>query len=407
MTILGTKGRDTVDIVFVLFDIGLKLENSVVFQSQVGDQVIALQSMGLRVGIIALYNDREKFNAVIGNKLQKSGIFLNMIKEKGFGSDIISMTNALRKWKKRTEIRFCYVRGLWGPLLIKLAAPFSGIPYVYDVRGDLEDELSSVNSKPLRKKIYLVLERWGIRNANKVTAVTSILAGIVTKKFSLTNVYVIPCCINTADFDVSEELRIEKRKQLGFAPSDIVMVYSGGLSHYQQVPKMLELWKEFINYPNIKFLLLTNQDPHSHPVILNDLNQFGEKLTHLSVPKSDIAQILSLANIGFMLRDSRSLNNAASPVKFPEYLASGLAVAASPGIGDASDLIITHQLGVLIDPLDLETGANQLNDFLINLVPNYKEVVANKSRMIAKEYYDWSSFKELMLKLYSVNHVES
>jgi hypothetical protein len=170
---------------------------------------------------------------------------------------------------------------------------------------------------------------------------------------------------------------------------------------------MLKLWAGFINRPNIRFLLLTNEDPQSHPITLKDLDKFGEKLVHLSVPRLDIPQILSLANIGFMLRDSRSLNNAASPVKFPEYLASGLAVAASPGTGDASGLVNEYQVGVLIDPLDLATGSKLINEFLIYLELNGQENISHKTRMIAKKYYDWYSFKEILLELYSVNKVES
>ena len=50
-----------------------------------------------------------------------------------------------------------------------------------------------------------------------------------------------------------------------------------------------------------------------------------------------------------MLRDYRGLNKAASPVKFPEYLACNLKVVASPGIGDVSDCIIKNDCGILID----------------------------------------------------------
>jgi hypothetical protein len=395
---------DQIDVLYVIFDVGLTLENSAVFQSQVLDQLLAMHSFELSVSLVAMYNDPGRFKELVGNKLDDREISFVALKAKNFAGDFFSMAFALREFRGST--RRAYVRGLWGPLLLKLANIFNPIPYNYDVRGDLKDEFNAVKSSTFKQKIYLKLEAWGIRNASSISAVTKVLADKVSKEFGK-NVSVIPCCINYNLYNIDPVNKTFNRARLGFGDNDIVFVYSGGLSHYQQVPAMLKLWAGFINRPNIKFLLLTNEDPHSHPVTLNDLNQFGKKLTHLSVPRSDIPQILSLANIGFMLRDSRNLNNAASPVKFPEYLASGLAVAASPGTGDASGLIIAHQLGVLIDPLDLEAGTNQLNNFLINLVSNGQEVVAKKSQMIAKEYYDWSSFKELLLKLYSVNQVES
>lgn len=394
---------DQIDVLYVIFDVGLTLENSAVFQSQVLDQLLAMHSFGLNVSLVAMYNDPTRFKELVGNKLNEREISFIILKAKNFILDFFSMALTLREFTGIT--RRAYVRGLWGPLLLKFSNVFNPIPYNYDVRGDLNDEFKAVQSSTLKQKIYLGLEAWGIRNATKITAVTKVLADKVSKDISK-DVSVIPCCINFDLYKTEQASKIYNREKLGFGDYDIIFVYSGGLSHYQQVPAMLKLWAGFLDRPNIKFLLLTNEDPHSHPVTLNDLNQFGEKLKHLSVPRSDIPQILSLANIGFMLRDSRSLNNAASPVKFPEYLASGLAVAASPGTGDASGLIIAHQIGVLIDPLDLAAGSNLLNDFLINLELNGQENISTKTRMIAKKYYDWSSFKGLLMELYSVNKVE-
>lgn len=399
-----TPITDQIDVLFVIFDVGLTLENSAVFQSQVLDQLLAVHSFGLSVSLVAMYNDPVRFKELIGSKLDDREISFVALKAKNFASDFFSMALALREFNGFTKR--AYVRGLWGPLLLKFSNVFNPIPYNYDVRGDLKDEFNAIQSSTLKQKIYLYLEAWGIRNATKITAVTNLLANKVSKDIGK-DVFVIPCCINYNLYEIEAANKIYNRAKLGFGHDDIIFVYSGGLSHYQQVPAMLKLWAWFIDRPNIKFLLLTNEDPHSHPVTLNDLNQFGDKLKHLSVPRSDIPQILSLANIGFMLRDSRSLNNAASPVKFPEYLASGLAIAASPGTGDASGLIIAHQVGVLIDPLDLVTGTKLLNEFLINLELNGQENISNKTRMIAKKYYDWCSFKELLMELYSVNQVKS
>lgn len=391
-----------IDVLYVIFDVGLTLENSAVFQSQVLDQLLAMHSFGLSVSLVAMYNESSRFNELVGNKLDEREIAFVALKSKNFVYDFFSMALALREFNRST--RRAYVRGLWGPLLLKVSNIFNMIPYIYDVRGDLKDEFTAIQSSSFKQKIYLELESWGIRNATKITAVTKVLADKVAKD-SCKDVSVIPCCINYDLYRTERPSKIYNRAKLGFADDDIVFVYSGGLSHYQQVPAMLKLWAGFIDRANIKFLLLTNQDPHSHPVTLNDLKQFGDKLKHLSVPRSEVPQILSLANVGFMLRDSRSLNSAASPVKFPEYLASGLAVVASPGTGDASGLIIAHKIGVLIDPTNLAAGSDLLSDFLINLELNANEIISNRARMIAKKHYDWNSFKGLLMELYSVNKV--
>ena len=397
---LQSNFPEKIDILVVLFDIGLTLENSAVFQSQVLDQALALNSFGFSVGLVAMYKDREKFNSLIGNKLSQSNIYFEVLREKSFLENFFSMSVALRKFRKNTK--HAYVRGLWGPLILKTSNFLNPIPHIYDVRGDLKDEFKAVRANKLKQFIYTNLEAWGIRTAHSVTAVTKVLAKKVSLNSSLKKeVAVIPCCINYEKFVHSEGESQYSRSSLGFSEDDLIFVYSGGLSHYQQVPAMLSLWEEFVNEPNIGFLLLTNEDPHSHPVTINGLAKFGDKLKHLSVERSEIPGILSLANVGFMLRDSRSLNSAASPVKFPEYLASGLMIAASPGTGDASNLILEKGIGVLIDPSDLLDGKEQLSKLVRSIQNDGRKIHADKAKKVAKEFYDWNSFKSIFMKIYS------
>lgn len=392
-------GKEKVlNVVFTLFDIGLTLENSAVFQSQIGEQLLYLQSAGFQTGLVAIYNDLEIFNAKIGDRLFASGVELFLIQDKGFSKNLWRMPRTINEASNGFTIRNYYVRGLWGPLVLKLAFPFAMPNYVYDVRGDLEDEFKAVQSKPLKRSIYLGLENWGIKNAKAVTAVTSVLAEKVSAK-TKKGVSVIPCCVSMDSYEGNSKAGVRTRKDLEFNETDVVFIYSGGLSHYQQVPAMLELWGMFLKYSNVKFLLLTNEDPHSHPVTLNELAKFGSRLKHFSVGREQIPQMLKLANVGFMLRDTRSLNKAASPVKFPEYLASGLAIAASPGTGDASNIITAYKLGVLIDPEKLNAGFEQLSEF-IKLQGDFVNV-SERAQKVADKFYNWNSFNETFQRLYS------
>jgi len=109
--------------------------------------------------------------------------------------------------------------------------------------------------------------------------------------------------------------------------------------------------------------------------------------------------MLSLANIGFMLRDTRSLNKAASPVKFPEYLAAGLAVASSPGTGDASDIIVENRIGVLIDAGKLGEGFEDL--FEIVKADVDVRLISERARGVAEKYYNWNSFQNVFQTLYA------
>jgi len=58
---------------------------------------------------------------------------------------------------------------------------------------------------------------------------------------------------------------------------------------------------------------------------------------------------MSIADYGFLLRERSLANAVAAPTKFAEYLAAGLKVLISPGVGDYSDLVEKHALGHVID----------------------------------------------------------
>ena len=60
--------KKKIDILFVLIDVGFTLENSSVFQSQVGNQLLNLKDLGYEVGIISCYKNRDLFDQKIGNK---------------------------------------------------------------------------------------------------------------------------------------------------------------------------------------------------------------------------------------------------------------------------------------------------------------------------------------------------
>lgn len=393
------SGRRDIDVLAVLLDVGLTLENSAVFQSQVADQFIALAGMGYAVGIIAIVDDGQRFDEVIGDRLRAAGVEIFPVADRGFLRSIVDMARALRTLRRDHGVRCAYVRGLWGPLVIALANPFSRLPYVYDVRGALADESRAVGAVRMKQRVYAGLEAWGIRRATRVSAVTRGLAAVVEEAHRVGAIEVVPCCVDIASASVDPADARRRRAELGYSDDDVVAVYAGGLSHYQQVPTMLALWRRLLDEPRLKFLLLTNDDPHSLPAVVGDLGDFGDRLRHFSLSRREVPATLAAADIGFMLRDSRELNRVASPVKFPEYLAAGLGIVASPGTGDASGLIESGDLGVLVDTQQIDDGVAAVRR-LIATVAAQRLQVRERAGAAANRYYAWTSYRDVFARLY-------
>jgi glycosyltransferase involved in cell wall biosynthesis len=387
------------DILAVIIDVGLMLENSAVFQSQVGDKLIALKRQGYSAGLLAVSREFHSFESAIGTRMRAAGIQIYLVKDGGFLRNILRMAGSLLKLQTEVNVGTAYVRGLWGPVVLGITRPFRKLDYIYDVRGSIGDESLAIGMHKLKRALYLAIETWGIRGSSGTTAVTRFLAKSTSARIENRAVRIIPCNVDSEKFAVTDEQIRSTREAMGFSPDEIIFVYSGGLSHYQQVPAMLKLWRKFLDEPDVRFLLLTNDDPHSKPLVVGEISDFGEKLQCRSLPRSEVITVLGSASIGFMLRDSRELNQAASPVKFSEYIAAGLAVVASPGTGDISDDVIAHRVGILIEPSNIDEGEGLLKSLLVDFRkdgPNFRV----RSSSLAKAKYDWQAYESVFRSLY-------
>lgn len=391
-----------IDVLVVLIDIGLTLENSAIFQSQVGEQFSYLSKSGLSVGILCVVDNKVKFNENIGKKLESLGVQIFEIKSSNFVIDFYKIIRKGILISRLYEIKNLYARGIWGGLasIVINFLSFSKKDLTYDVRGHLGDELDSVNTPSIKKKLYLLIESWCIRYAKNVTTVTSLLEKFISSKFKHKNTRVIPCCVNHSAFHISLDILQQHRIKYGLKDTDFVFVYSGGLSHYQQVPQMLKLWSEFLEYPDIKYILLTNDDPHSHPVTIEFVKTFGNRLKHLSLKRHDVPLFLNVCDIAFLLRDGRLLNQAASPVKFAEYISSGLKVVTSPTLGDVYKQVTKYDLGFLIHPKYSSDEIEELKLYIDSLRKLKRSEEKNRIKSVAYTLYDWNSYKEVFFKLY-------
>jgi glycosyltransferase involved in cell wall biosynthesis len=391
----------SIDILFVILDVELMIENSSVFQAQVVDQAAALRRMGYTVAILCAFRNEDQFNMVAGNKLESIGVRTILVRDRGLWKNIFVFTYEIGKLKANYYVRNGYVRSFWAAFPIILSNPARILPYTYDVRGDIIDESIQRGSNKHRFFVIQLLERLSLRRARYVSCVTNRLANIITQRARLdVNPIVIPSCIDLNSFLFDESRRIRRRVELGYSADDIVIVYSGGLSNYQMIPEMLALWRRLAatNFA-LRFLMLINSDPRSLARSSGDLEALGDRLQIMKLQRTEVFETLNSADIGFLLRETRELNATASPVKFAEYLAAGLSVVSSPGVGDLSNLIIDQHLGILISPMSAETAVDKVSDFL-NRYREDRLIYQKRSLQLARQHYNWEAHNNSFFQLY-------
>ena len=377
----------------VILDIDFMLENSPVFQAQVGEQMLALAAIGYRAGLVATYRERGRFDRAIGDRLTAAGIVVRLVPHASLPVNLTRVALAVRRLHRDRPIARGYARGIWGCLALRAALPMAPVPYVYDVRGALSDETRAGGSARAKASVFRAIERACVRHAKFVTAVSGPLADLLRRDYGRPDIRVIPSCVDLPALSVAAVDRLAARRAFGFADDEVVLTYCGGLDYYQRVPEMLQLWERMLDDPCVRFLLITNDAPRIRGAI-GAIDRLGSRLVRASVPRAEVPRALAAGDVGFMLRDARVMNVAASPVKFAEYLAAGLAVVTSPRIGDLSDLVAERRLGILVSAT-AGTSGSAAEDVrrLVCAVRRDREGFRQRAFALAAERYDWTAHR--------------
>ncbi len=389
------------DVIYLVLDIGLLIESNSVLQAQVVDQALALRGNGLRVTVICFYNDKDLFMDIAGNLLVERSVELKILPNRTLVRNIVTAAWVLRGSCANARRATVYTRTIWAALSILLASPVRSNRYVYDVRGDIVDENKARGRSRLRQFVLQRIESFVIRKASQVTTVTTTLAQLIKQRAGLKTIPdVIPSCIDSNQMRYDEITRERVRKELGYTENDIVAVYSGGVSKYQCLPEMISLWRTLLRNGNtVKFLLIVSADRAQIEKTAGSLQDFKDRITVLNLPRREVFNYLQAADVGFLLRESRNLNAAASPVKFAEYLAAGLGIVTSPDIGDLSATVESNKIGVLIRPALEYDKLEELNRFISVNLTDRRRLRSNALELSGSKYC-WAAYQESFITIY-------
>jgi glycosyltransferase involved in cell wall biosynthesis len=254
---------------------------------------------------------------------------------------------------------------------------------VLDYRGILSEEYvlqGKIARGGRMHRLLRGLEGWALRRADVILCVSERLRrrSLRWQPATAGKIHVVPCCYDPrlVRTDAGEIARL--RVELGLEPGrDLVLAYAGSLSAWNRPETILAVFRTFREiHPATRLLLLTGDLAKARAV-------FGGESGVLirSVPHDTIQDYLALADLGLLVRDRCSVNRVASPVKFAEYLACGLPVLVSPGVGDCPDIVRRERVGYVLDAS-------------VRLAQIASEILANRStlrdrcREVAARYFD-------------------
>jgi glycosyltransferase involved in cell wall biosynthesis len=258
---------------------------------------------------------------------------------------------------RREKIDVLHGRSNVGAAIGAVAKRLTGARLIFDVRGFMAEEyVDSGNwiAGGLMYRLTKAAERWLYRAADGFVVLTErARETLFPAGASGRPVEVIPCCADPKRFAAARSRdRDEIRQELGLG-GRLVFVYVGALGGFYLTRETAELLAAARAQDARSFaLVLTQGSPLPMTAELNRVGFGKDDYRVLHVPPDDVPTYLRAADVALALIRPSFVRQSMSPTKFAEYLASGLPVIASHGIGDLDAHIEEAHIGVLLKTLD-------------------------------------------------------
>lgn len=231
---------------------------------------------------------------------------------------------------------------------------------LFDVRGLLADEYVDGKhwaSDSAKYRLTKCLERLLRRKADALIVLTEALKKELLNAESALrdrprDIEVIPCCAPVERFAVGGGRRQAERVRRGW-DGRRVLAYVGKLGAWYLMEEMARFFA-IARQEDRRFFLqvLTQSEAPAMRRVLETAGVPADSYDIVYVPPAKIPMVLPAADAGMSFRVFSRGGLGVSPAKVAEYLAAGLPVVSTRGIGDCDEILRRPNLGVVIERLD-------------------------------------------------------
>ncbi len=274
---------------------------------------------------------------------------------------VVPMFPKIKFWKLNVLTLFfiCLFTGerkIWarGPFATNLAIYLKKLKLIktvlFDGRGAYQAELTEYNVVADASVVNTIeqIEKNALLYSDAQLAVSNKLVDWWKTKYNYTptKYAVIPCTLSNFFYRefVSEAEWLEARKSAGYNEDDIIIIYSGSSAGWQSFDLVDDfLYNLFTENQHVKLIFLSNEMPTASKTF----KKFAGRIVTKWLKPEEVGSLMIVADYGILIREQSITNQVASPVKFAEYLACGLQVIISEGIGDYTNFVNQQNCGYL------------------------------------------------------------
>lgn len=224
---------------------------------------------------------------------------------------------------------------------------------IFDLRGLMAEEYADAGRWRRGGVAYRLttwVQRVALRRADSVVTLTeAVLPHLSGARPGRQSMFVIPCCADVERIQQRSSEGEAARAEIG-AGERPVMVYVGKLTGWYMEREMADFFAVARQQqPDLLFLIVTQADPSP---MLQQLARCAVSPKDYRLMRSEpdeIGRYLAAANFAISFIQPCFSKISSSPTKIGEYLAAGLPVLSSAGIGDVDALFRHEAVGVLLD----------------------------------------------------------
>jgi len=254
---------------------------------------------------------------------------------------------------------------------------------ISDIRGFWADERVDGGLIPRDGLVYRVLklvERAALRRSSAIVTLTRASVPILASDQSFGRpaapISVIPTCVDLKRFRPPEH---------EFNREAFILGYVGSFGTWYMLDETIAFFAAILEREPQARLLLVNR--HDHVAIRHALVRLGvpddacelRSASHGDVPKQ-IGRMT--AGVCFVRPQFSKISSA--PTKFAEYLACGVPVVATDGVGDLGEIIREAKIGLLASTFD-KRALGKLADELMEVVKEHD--LRRRCRTIAEQQF--------------------
>jgi glycosyltransferase involved in cell wall biosynthesis len=266
--------------------------------------------------------------------------------------DVIAGGLAAARLVRRHRLDAIHARNHMPAAMAMIASRLTPCRLIFDIRGLMAEEYADAGhwkrgGVPYRLTQWV--QRAALRRADGVVTLTeAVRPHLSAAKAGPETTFVIPCCADLKRIEERSPERDAARAELGLGDRP-TMVYVGKFTGWYMEREMAD----FVavarqSEPELLFLIVTQADPAP---MLRELDRCGigpDDYRILRSEPEEIGRYLAAADAGLSFVRPCFSKISSSPTKIGEYLAAGLPVVSTAGIGDVDALLRDNRVGALV-----------------------------------------------------------